>query len=56
MRLSMEECEMLYGRAAPANNLFLYFIVSCGIVAFLKMLLSRRGRISFAGISLQWGK
>lgn len=55
MELTNNECSQYYGQAS-GSNLMVYFLIGCGVIAVLKLLFSRRGRISIAGIVLQWGK
>ncbi len=55
MQLTERQSRQMYGKA-NANNILIYFFLGCIAVGLIKMIFSKRGRVSFAGIILQWGK
>lgn len=55
MELSRRRCSEMYGRGVTPGNLILYLGISAMVAAVIKILFSKRGRVSLAGINLQWG-
>ena len=55
MKLSMDECRQMYGKGFSAGTLLIYVAITALGAGILKMLFSKRGKISFAGITMTWG-
>jgi hypothetical protein len=55
MELSREECARLAGKGVSAATLILYAALSALVAAIIKVLFSKRGKVSFAGLSVTWG-
>ena len=55
MKLSKQQCECLYGKAISSGTLILYVALAALGAGILKILSSKRGKVSFGGIHLSWG-
>ena len=55
MELSKEQCRYLWGKGLTAGTLILYVALAALGAGIIKILCSRRGKVSFAGLHLSWG-
>ncbi len=55
MELSRQQCLELYGRGLTASSLILYLALAALGAGIIKILCSKRGKVSFAGLHLSWG-
>ena len=54
MELSDYECSRLIGSGITAGTLVLYLALAALAGGIIKILCSKRGRVSFGGIQLSW--
>ncbi len=55
MKLSKQQCQHLKGKGFSPGTLIIYMALTALGAGILKILFSKRGKISFAGLSLTWG-
>ena len=55
MELNRQQCQKLYGLGISSATLILYVALAALGAGIIKILLSRRGKVSFAGLHLSWG-
>ncbi len=57
MELTDEQTKKMYGKADRLDSarLIIYLVMAAGMTGVLKILFSARGKISFFGITIQWG-
>ena len=55
MLVNEKEYRNWYGRGISAATLVLYLALAALGAGILKILFSKRGKVTFAGVSLQWG-
>ena len=55
MKLNSGECRKLKGKGFTPGTLIIYMALTALGAGILKILFSKRGKISFAGLSLTWG-
>ena len=55
MKLTHQQCAEMYGQGISGGTLLLYVGIAALIAAILKILCSKRGRVNFGGINIQWG-
>ncbi len=55
MELSNYECSKLQGSGITAGALVLYLALAALAAGIIKILCSKRGRVSFGGVQLSWG-
>ena len=55
MVLSDNECSKLVGGAITAGALILYLAVAAVAAGIIKVLSSKRGRVSLGGLQIHWG-
>ncbi len=55
MELTRKEYENLYGRAVTATSILLYLAIVAIGAGIVKILTSKRGKVSYGGIQISWG-
>ena len=55
MELTDYECSKLCGSGITAGALALYLALAALAAGIIKILCSKRGRVSFGGVQLSWG-
>ncbi len=55
MLINKEQCRHLYGLGVTASSLILYLSIAALAAGILKLLTSKRGRVSLGGLNIQWG-
>ncbi|MBR0136908.1 MAG: hypothetical protein IJM15_00655 [Erysipelotrichaceae bacterium] len=57
MELTEEQMKKMYGKSGRIDSarMIMFLIMAAGMTGVLKILFSARGKISFFGITIQWG-
>lgn len=57
MELDAQQMKQMYGKASRPDGaqILMFLILAAGLTGVIKILFSSRGKISFFGITIQWG-
>lgn len=57
MELSVQQQKEIYGKGfLDSSDIIMFLILTAGITGVLKIIFSSKGKVTFFGITFQWGR